>query len=35
MINEAPTDILVTGGIVREQSPAGTVVATLAAVDPA
>src|SRR5262245_29113840 len=29
----APSDIQVTGGIVNEQAPAGTVVATLAAVD--
>lgn len=29
----APTDILVTGGIIREQAPAGALVATLAAVD--
>ena len=28
-----PTDILVTGGIIREQAPAGALVATLAAVD--
>lgn len=32
-INEAPTDIEVTGGIVEENAPAGTVVATLAAID--
>jgi hypothetical protein len=33
-VGEAPTDILVTGGSVLENSAAGTLVATLAAVDP-
>src|SRR5262249_877547 len=32
--NEAPTDITVAGGSVEENSPAGTLVATLGAVDP-
>ena len=32
--NEAPTDITVAGGSVQENAAAGTVVATLAAVDP-
>ncbi|KAB2916673.1 MAG: hypothetical protein F9K29_11355, partial [Hyphomicrobiaceae bacterium] len=32
--NEAPTDITVTGGTVEENAAAGTVVATLGAVDP-
>ncbi|CUX34063.1 Hemolysin-type calcium-binding region (fragment) [Agrobacterium sp. NCPPB 925] len=31
--NRAPTDILVTGGTVAENSPAGTVVATLVSID--
>ena len=33
VVNTAPTDIVVTGGSVDENSPAGTVVATLDAVD--
>ncbi len=32
--NEAPTDITMAGGTVQENAPAGTVVATLGAVDP-
>ena len=32
-VNEAPTGITVTGGSVQENSPAGTVVATLQGVD--
>jgi Ca2+-binding RTX toxin-like protein len=34
LLNDAPTDISVTGGVVEENSGAGTLVGTLAAVDP-
>ncbi|MFC1455234.1 calcium-binding protein [Microvirga arabica] len=33
-VNEAPTDIIVTGGTISEATSMGTVVATLATVDP-